>query len=96
MCPFLTVDHNLDPWIQFFKTLLDRPIPDNLESFVEDMDEIERRDNHIIWKIKGIAAKTTYRILSKYGNPKFVDEQFESFSKRFNNDFAVPLLESHL
>lgn len=96
MCPFLMVDHNLDPWIQFMKTLMDRPVPDNLESFIEDMDEIEKRDNHIIWKIKGIAAKTTYRIFSKYGNHKYVEEDKIPFSKRFQADFAIPLLESHL
>ena len=75
---------------------MDKPVPDTLESFVEDMDEIEKRDNHIIWKIKGMATKTTYRLFSKYGNHKFVDDQFEPFSKRFQADLAVPLLESHL
>jgi hypothetical protein len=78
------------------KTLMDKPVPDNLESFVEDMDEIEKRDNHIIWKTKGIATKTTYRIFSKYGNPKFVDDAFLEFSNRFKADIAEPLLESHL
>jgi hypothetical protein len=41
ICPFLTEDHNLDPWIAFFKTLMDRPAPENLESFEERMDIIE-------------------------------------------------------
>ena len=58
-------------------------MPENLESFVEDMDEIEKRDSNIVWKIKGIATKTTYRIFSKYGNHKFVEDKFLSFSKRF-------------
>jgi hypothetical protein len=71
ICPFLTEGNNIDPWVVFFKTILDRPVPAELESFVEDMNEIEERDKHIIWKTKGIAAKTTYRLFSKYGNPKF-------------------------
>lgn len=75
---------------------MDKPVPDNLESFIEEMEEIEKRDSHIIWKIKGIATKTTYRIFAKYGNPKFVDKKFEAFSQRFYNDFSGPLLESHL
>ncbi len=78
------------------KTIMDKPVPEALESFIEDMDEIEKRDSHIVWKIKGIASKTTYRIFSKYGNPKFVEDSFIPFSKRFQADFAVPLLESHL
>ena len=65
------------------KTLMDRPVPEALEAFVEDMDEIEKRDNHIIWKIKGIATKTTYRIFSKYGNFRYVDDKYIEFSKYF-------------
>lgn len=83
VCPFLTEGSNLDPWIQFFKTVIDRPVPAELESFNEDMDVIEERDKHIVWKTKGIAAKTSYRLFSKYGNPKFVDEKLEVFSKKF-------------
>lgn len=62
---------------------MDRPVPAELETFVEDMNEIEKRDNHVIWKIKGVSCKTTYRIFSKYGNPKFVEDSFVSFSERF-------------
>ena len=47
------------------------------------MDEIERRDKHVSWKIKAVAFQTTYRLFSKYGNPKHCDEKFESFSKLF-------------
>jgi hypothetical protein len=41
ICPFLVVDSNLEPWIAFFKTLMDRPLPENLDSFEERMDVIE-------------------------------------------------------
>ena len=34
--------------------------------------------------------------MSKYGNPKFVDQEREAFSKMFQDKYAVPLLESHL
>ena len=48
---------NLEPWIHFFKTLMDRPIvPVELSSFTEDMNEIAIRDKSIQWKIKGIAS----------------------------------------
>ena len=96
--PFLAQNSgvNLDPWIQFFKTLMDRPVPAALESLTEDMDEIEKRDKIICWKIKGIAGQTTYRMFSKYGNPKYAEEKLEEFSKTFRDKYCNPLLESHL
>lgn len=80
--PYLSMDKgvNLDAWISFFKNLMDRPVPEALDSMTEDMEEIERRDKHICWKIKGVACQTTYRMFSKYGNPKFADEKLEDFS----------------
>jgi len=48
------------------------------------------------WKLKSISAKTTYRLFSKFGNPKYVDEKFAEFSKKFKETFSIPLLESHL
>ncbi len=74
MCPFLTEGHNIDPWIQFFKTLLDKQLPQELEAFVEEMSEIEMRDKHILWKIKGVAGKITYRVFQKFGNPNHVED----------------------
>lgn len=79
----MTEGNNLDPWVLFFKTIIDRANPPELDSQIEDMHDIEERDKHIIWKTKGIACKVTYRLFSKYGNPKFVDEKFEGFSKKF-------------
>ena len=34
--------------------------------------------------------------MSKYGNPKFVDEKFTPFSNKFQNMYAIPLLQVHL
>ena len=96
--PYLSDDRgaNLDPWILLLKTIMDRPVPAELDSPTEDMDEIQRRDSHICWKLKGIASQCTYRLFSKYGNPKFSDESLEEFSAAFKEKYAVPLLESHL
>lgn len=60
------------------------------------MEEIESRDKNIRWKIKYIATKTTYRIMSKYGNPSFADDKDKNLSNYFLDTFAIPLLESHL
>jgi hypothetical protein len=35
---------------------MDRPVPAAIENLTEDMDEIEKRDKNICWKIKGIAG----------------------------------------
>jgi hypothetical protein len=78
--PYLTKKNNLDSWILFFKTLLDRSVPEELESFVEDMNIMEGRDKNIIWKTKGIAAKASYRLFERYGHPKYVDERLEAFA----------------
>lgn len=75
---------------------MDKAVPADLENFVEDKDVIEERDKALVWKIKGIATKTTYRLFSKFGNPTYVDEKFGDFSERFKNTFSIPLLESHL
>jgi hypothetical protein len=47
------------------------------------MEEISTRDKAIQWKIKGMVAKITYRLFSKYGNPKFAGDKHKEFSKRF-------------
>ena len=77
---------------------MDMPCPPDLSSPTTDTDEIVRRDKSIFWKIKGIAAKITYRIFVKYGNPITVEEKvaIQTFSSNFALNFSIPLLESHL
>jgi hypothetical protein len=91
-------ENALDPWILFFKTILDMPIPDNLRSVTNDTEEIIARDKSIFWKIKGITSKLTYRIQIKYGNPTIVEDRplIKSFSNNFSIKYSIPLLESHL
>jgi len=36
MCPFLMEGTNLDPWVQFFKTIIDMPVPEELGSTTDD------------------------------------------------------------
>lgn len=59
------------PWMQFFKFVLDQQLPSELSSQAENMEEIAKRDKTNEWKLRGIISKLTYRIFSKYGNPKF-------------------------
>jgi len=89
----------LDPWVQFFKTILDMPCPPELSSVTESTDEITRRNKEIFWKIKGITAKTTYRMFMKYGDPSTVDQKSDvtkAFGNYFMLNYSIPLLESHL
>ena len=78
-------ENALDPWIQFFKTLLDMDVPGELASFTEDIDEIERRNKTIFWRIKGIAAKTSFSMFLNYGNPEKVenDPEIKAFAAKF-------------
>lgn len=96
LCPFMAEGNNIDPWMQLFKTIMDKPVPPQLESPVDDTETIEEREKSYIWKIKGMAHKITYRLFSKFGNPSYVDEKFANFSQRFKETFAIPMLESHL
>lgn len=71
MLPVLKEEGQLMPWMQFFKFVLDQQLPDHLCSHVEEMEKIAARDKTIEWKLRGIISKLTYRVFSKYGNPKF-------------------------
>ena len=79
LAPFLTQGNALDPWFQFFLQLLKLQVPQELISPTEDMDAISERDKAIQWKIKGMAAKITYRIFSKYGNPAYTKDEYKAF-----------------
>ena len=98
MCPYLMEVDHLDPWILFFKTILDMECPPALEISTEDTEEIHRRNKTIFWKIKGITAKITYRIFVKYGDPVIVENKthIKSFANNFSMKYTFPLFESHL
>lgn len=44
VCPYLMEDNILDPWIEFFKTILDMPTPENLVAPTDNNDEIVQRN----------------------------------------------------
>ena len=98
LCPFLRENNSLAPWIQMFKILLDMELPENLESPTEDIDEIVSRDKNIRWKLKAQAARTTFRLFSKFAQTKYVenDETELAWHTYFQTSFAEMLCESHL
>jgi hypothetical protein len=76
--------------------MMTKPVPPELGSFTENIEEIEARDKHPLWKLKGISSQMTYRMFSKYGNKICVDEKYEAFSEKFNATYSKGLLETHL
>ena len=60
----------MDPWIQFFKTIMDFPVPEELTKLPKNTAEIEMRDKSLIWKIKAEVAKISYRMFTKYADPE--------------------------
>jgi len=75
---------------------MDQPLPEALATQTDDMDEISSRDSSIHWKIRGAASKISYRLFSKYGQPKFAAEGDKDFCKFFQETYAEKMLESHL
>lgn len=82
-----------------FKIILDMPVPEELETATEDVDQIVIRDKHIIWKLKAEAARITFRLfmryanMAKYANHTNNDKQWCTF---FIENFSETLCESHL
>ena len=99
LCDYLKENNGLTPWIQLFKMILDMPVPAELESATEDIDEIARRDKHIIWKLKAQAARMTFRLFMRYANgAKYIgnNEADKHWVEFFIENYAETLCESHL
>ena len=47
------------------------PVPESLSSFTEDLDEVERRDKHVFWKIKHLEENSFQTILVLYDFHEF-------------------------
>ena len=63
---------------------MDLDVPETLGSLTEDMYEIENRDENILWKVKGLAGKLTYRLFSK-----FSDDELEGADLDFANSASA-------
>ena len=48
--------------------ILDMPVPEDLESFTDDIEVVAARDKNIIWKLKAQAARMTFRLFMRYAN----------------------------
>lgn len=84
------------PWMGVFKRIMDRELPAELSAHTTKTEEMERREKTWAIKLKGIASRATHRIISKYGNKRFVDEKYHEFSDMLSRDFGIEFLKSHL
>lgn len=75
LAPQLMEPGVIDPWFQFFKSILDMPVPDHLLTKLDKRDEMRQRNKAIQWKIKGMVGKITFRLFIKYGDVDLVESQ---------------------
>ena len=92
---------NLDPWVMFFKTILDMECPPDLNTPTDDQNEIQRRDKSS--PFSGKSRELQEKLLTGYsssmdGNPSLVEDKVltKTFSNSFSLKYSIPLLESHL
>lgn len=55
---------------------MEKEVPEGLKSLTSDAEEISRRNEDALWKIKGLVAEVTCYLFDRFGDPaKFVDEK---------------------
>lgn len=98
LCPSLMEGDNLNPWLLFFKTLMDMQLQPDQTTKTDDVDALNQLEKSVHWKVKGIASKITYRLFCKYSDVKLAEDKdlAKEFCVRFNNQHSLSLLESHL
>jgi hypothetical protein len=79
-------------------------VPQEISSFTEDMDVIDSRNKHTLWKVKAKASLIVYHIISGYAwsefvyltidnNPAFFNEINELLE--WDDDFSKEVLKEH-
>ena len=65
----------MEPWILFFKTLLDMPPPGDEGVKTEEYDVARNLNRSLFWKTKGRVAKTCFRMFCEYADPNKVEDK---------------------
>ena len=68
--------------MQFFKTVLDMPVPEDLKTLTQDTDEVNRRDKTMFWKLKGTVAELTHKLFS-HSDPLECEADLKPFAEMF-------------
>ena len=91
---YFTNEANLHRWMVFLKTILDSPIPQNLESSTLDEEESLLREKNILWQNKKWCGRILQRFIQKYGNPKFENKENQGLATLFEDKYSVSFLET--
>lgn len=66
VCPyFLANPVRISSWMQFFESVLARPLGAELETPTDATQQIEAMDRDINWRLKGIVTQITHRLFAK-------------------------------
>lgn len=87
-------EQNLHRWMVFLKTILDSPIPANLEAPTQDEDECQKREKDVLWQNKKWCGRILQRFIQKYGNPKFENKENQGLAGLFEEKYSVSFLET--
>jgi len=85
---------NLHRWMVFVKTILDSPIPANLEIPTQDDEESRIREKNVLWQNKKWCGRILQRFIQKYGNSKFENKENKGLATLFEEKYSVSFLET--
>ena len=85
---------NLHRWMVFLKTILDSPIPANLEVPTQDDEQASEREKNVLWQNKKWCGRVLQRFIQKYGNPKFENKENKGLATLFEEKYSVSFLET--
>ena len=86
---------DMDVWFMILKTILNKHLPEaseGLEPFGQPV-HIEERNAWSWWKLKKWAARVTFVLMERYGNPHRTGDENQSFAAKFRETISVQLLE---
>ena len=89
-------EQHLETWMTFLKQILDRNIGDDLESPTSERLTIESRQRNIFWLNKKQAARVIDKFMFKYSDPRFERAENKGIANVYQNNYAVPFLETFL
>lgn len=78
---------NLPAWMEVFKAVVERPLPQAALEAEED-----ERANLEWWKCKKWALHILHRFFNRYSNPGNIEEQYNMFSKYYLQTFNSPVI----
>jgi hypothetical protein len=86
---------DIEPWILLFKFVLDMQVPQELSSWIEDVDEADIREKSDIWLLKAEVSRITHLLMQRRGDPKFSEQPNDPFPSALE-DFLDSLVDTHL